>query len=95
MTGHHVVDPRTKDWLLVGGPMPLLTILIMYNYFCISAGPRWMKNRQPFDNKYVLIVYNAVQVVFSTWLVNEVRLCVLASLHPNNKFSSPVVSTLN
>jgi hypothetical protein len=78
---HHVADPRTNDWILVGGPLPLLTILITYNYFCLSAGPRWMKDRKPFDLKYVLIVYNAVQVVFSTWLINEVRLCGLASLH--------------
>jgi len=41
-----------------------------------------MKDRKPFDLKYVLIVYNAVQVVFSVWLVNEVRLCRLASLYP-------------
>jgi hypothetical protein len=41
-----------------------------------------MKDRKPFDLKNVLIVYNAVQVVFSIWLVNEVRLCGLASLHP-------------
>jgi hypothetical protein len=39
-----------------------------------------MKDRKPFDLKYVLIVYNAAQVVFSIWLVNEVRLCGLASL---------------
>jgi len=42
-----------------------------------------MKDRKPFDLKYVLIVYNAVQVVFSAWLVNEVRLCRLPSLYPN------------
>jgi hypothetical protein len=68
--------------MLMSGPVPLLTILITYQYFCISAGPRWMKDRKPFDLKYVLIVYNAVQVVFSVCLVNEVRLCGLASLHP-------------
>jgi len=81
--GHHVADPRTNNWILMGTPLPLLTILITYNYFCRSAGPRWMKDRQPFDLKYVLIVYNAVQVVFSAWLVNEVRLCRLATLYPN------------
>jgi hypothetical protein len=41
-----------------------------------------MKDRKPFDLKYVLIGYNAVQVVFSVWLVHEVRLCGLASLPP-------------
>ena len=79
VTGHHVTDPRTTDWMLMSGPVPLLTILITYLYFCKSAGPRWMKARQPFDLKYVLIVYNAIMVVFSTWILNEVRLCGLAS----------------
>jgi hypothetical protein len=41
-----------------------------------------MKDRKPFGLKYVLVVYNAVQVVFSIWLVNEVRLCCLPSLPP-------------
>jgi hypothetical protein len=84
VNGLHVADPRTKDWMLMSGPMPLLTILITYQYFCISAGPRWMKDRKPFDLKNVLIVYNAIQVVFSVWLVNEVRACSLAYL-PHSK----------
>ncbi|KDR12083.1 elongation of very long chain fatty acids protein AAEL008004-like [Zootermopsis nevadensis] len=64
-------DPRTKDWALMSSPMPLLTILTTYLYFSASAGPRWMKDRKPFDLKYVLIAYNALQVVFSVWLVHE------------------------
>jgi hypothetical protein len=32
-----------------------------------------MKDRKPFDLKYVLMVYNALQVAFSIWLVYEVR----------------------
>ena len=82
VTDRHVADPRTKDWMFMSGPMPLLTILITYHYFCTSAGPRWMKDRKPFDLKYVLIVYNALQVIFSIWLVYEVRLVGL----PTNKF---------
>lgn len=68
-----VADPRTKDWMLMSGPVPMLTILITYFYFCTSAGPRWMKDRKPFELKYVLMVYNAFQVAFSIWLVYEVR----------------------
>jgi len=82
VTGHNVADPRTKDWLLVGGPVRILTILIPYLYFCKSTGPRWMKDRQPFDPKYVMIVYNAIIIVYSTWILYEVGLCGLASLSP-------------
>jgi hypothetical protein len=80
VNGIHVADSRTRDWILTGGPIPVLTILITYQYFCRSAGPRWMKDRKPFELNNVLIVYNAIQVVFSMWLFNEVRLCILALL---------------
>lgn len=66
----------------MSSPVPLLTILTTYLYFSLSAGPRWMKDRKPFDLKYVLIVYNALQVAFSIWLVHEVRRFVQCSLTP-------------
>jgi hypothetical protein len=83
VTSLHVADPGTRDWIIVGGPIPILTILITYPYFCISAGSRWMKDRIPFDFKYVVMVYNTMQAVFSMWFVNKVRHCSLASLPPN------------
>lgn len=64
-------DPRTRDWFLVGSPGVVLTILVSYLYFCTSAGPRYMKNRKPYDLKFVMMLYNVVQVVVSTWLVWE------------------------
>lgn len=64
-------DPRTKPWLLASSPGPLFTILVTYLYFCLYAGPRYMKNRKPFELKNTLIVYNAVQVVLSVYLVIE------------------------
>lgn len=56
----------------MGSPGPLLTILATYLYFCISAGPRYMKDRKPYDLKNIIIVYNAVQVLSSIFLVHEV-----------------------
>lgn len=35
------------------------------------AGPRLMENRKPFELRKVLIVYNFLQVLFSTWLFYE------------------------
>nr|QXU64631.1 fatty acid elongase 20 [Blattella germanica] len=60
-----------KDWWLMSSPMPLILILVTYNYFCTKAGPRWMKDRKPFNLKYTMMFYNVLQVVFSVWLVNE------------------------
>lgn len=67
-------DPRTKPWLLSGSPGPLLTILMTYLYFCLYAGPRYMKDRKPFELKNTLIIYNIVQVILSVALVVEVSI---------------------
>lgn len=68
-------DQRTKPWLLSGTPGPLFTILGTYLYFCLYAGPKYMKDRKPFELKNTLIIYNIVQVVLSVVLVIEVK-CV-------------------
>lgn len=65
-------DLRTKSWFLSNTPGPLFTILGTYLYFCLYAGPRFMKDRKPFQLKNVLIAYNAVQVALSIVLVWEV-----------------------
>lgn len=49
-----------------------MTILVTYLYFCLHAGPKYMKDRKPFDLKNTLIVYNVIQVVLSIYLVYEV-----------------------
>lgn len=68
----HFTDPRTKPWLLSGTPGPLFTILGTYLYFCLYAGPKYMKDRKPFELKKTLIIYNVVQVILSVVLVIEV-----------------------
>lgn len=64
-------DPRTKDWFLSGSILPLFTILVTYLYFCLYAGPRFMKDRKPFELRNTLIVYNAANVLLSVYLVYE------------------------
>nr|CAD7267403.1 unnamed protein product [Timema shepardi] len=64
-------DPRTADWFLMSSPMPLLIILISYLYFVNKAGPRYMKDRKPHDLRHVMLAYNALQIVFSVYLVYE------------------------
>lgn len=53
----------------MSSPGPLITILVTYLYFCISAGPRYMRDRKPFDLKLVIQGYNALQIVLSIYLV--------------------------
>lgn len=65
-------DLRTKTWFLSNNPGALFTILATYLYFCLYAGPRYMRDRKPFELKTTMIVYNIFQVVLSYVLFHEV-----------------------
>lgn len=64
-------DPRTNDWPLLGSPIPGLLILASYLFFVLYAGPRYMTNRKPYNLNNILVVYNAIQVYVSVWIVWE------------------------
>uniref|UniRef100_A0A182Y7B6 Elongation of very long chain fatty acids protein n=1 Tax=Anopheles stephensi TaxID=30069 RepID=A0A182Y7B6_ANOST len=64
-------DPRTRDWPLMSSPFPTIGISLCYAYFVKVLGPKLMENRKPFELRKVLIVYNFLQVLFSTWLFYE------------------------
>ena len=56
----------------MSGPFPTLAICLSYAYFVKVLGPRLMENRKSMNLRGVLIVYNFIQVIFSTWLFYEV-----------------------
>ncbi|KAI4460630.1 fatty acid acyl transferase-related [Holotrichia oblita] len=61
-------DSRTANWFLMSSPFYTLGICISYVIIVKYIGPKFMENRKPLQLKNVLIVYNFLQVVFSTWL---------------------------
>ncbi|XP_068980281.1 very long chain fatty acid elongase 7-like isoform X2 [Bombus flavifrons] len=80
--------PYTQDWFLVSGPGPLAVILVTYVYFCLSAGPRYMKDKKPYELRKTMIVYNFVQVLFSIYLFYEGLMA--GWLHDYNYSCQPV-----
>ncbi|XP_055848566.1 elongation of very long chain fatty acids protein 7 isoform X2 [Episyrphus balteatus] len=64
-------DPRTRDWPLMSSPFPTIAISLTYAYFVKVLGPKLMENRKPFQLRKVLIIYNLIQVLFSTYLFYE------------------------
>ena len=54
-----------------------------------------MENRKPFQLRKVLIVYNAIQVVFSAWLFYEVSLTVDDDRHNGGYRLMDVVIRIN
>jgi len=67
-----ISDPRVNGWPMLSSPFPTLFICLFYGYFAKTLGPRLMENRKPFQLRKVLIVYNAIQTMFSAWIFYEV-----------------------
>ncbi|CAN8027246.1 unnamed protein product [Ixodes persulcatus] len=65
-------DPRTIGWTLVGNVPFLMTLLSGYVYLVKCAGPRFMKNREPYERiKPVIQLYNASMVLLNIYFVKN------------------------
>ena len=72
-------DPRVADWFLMDSPFPTLALCLAYLGMCY-AGPRMMANREPFQLRPVIIVYNLVMVLVSAYMCYEVVKSIVAQL---------------
>ena len=64
-------DPRVKGWPLIDDPLVSFYIIVAYVIFTL-VGPIWMRKRQPFQLKPLLILYNFSMVLYSAYIVHEV-----------------------
>ncbi|KAH9374257.1 hypothetical protein HPB48_005577 [Haemaphysalis longicornis] len=64
-------DPRTRDYFLVTNPLFVFPLVVTYLYFVKVAGPRWMKDREPFRIDGLVRAYNLVMVLANA------RFCML------------------
>lgn len=65
-------DERTKGWMLVDSPVPMLTYIAIY--LCIVwAGPRYMKNRPAFKLHWLLLPYNLCMAALNAYIAIKVR----------------------
>lgn len=58
-------------------PFPILTILVTYIYFVKVIGPKYMKDRKPFQIEGLIIAYNILMVIFSAFFffyVSKIKL---------------------
>ncbi|CAO1431020.1 unnamed protein product [Diamesa serratosioi] len=56
---------------LMGSPVPLIVILLIYLWFVKYAGPKFMQDRKPFSLKWIIICYNIFQIVSCAILVER------------------------
>lgn len=71
------------DWPFMSSPVPVLGIAISYLLYVTYVGPKLMKNRKPFELKYLMLFYNAFCVVNSFYLFFRVSDLLLAQLDLN------------
>ncbi|KAK4020183.1 hypothetical protein OUZ56_002176 [Daphnia magna] len=62
---------RVENWLFMSSPLSTLFICLTYVMLVKVWGPAYMKDRPAFQFRRTLVIYNAIQVIFSTWLFYE------------------------
>ncbi|XP_028902935.1 elongation of very long chain fatty acids protein 4 [Ornithorhynchus anatinus] len=68
-----IADKRVENWPLMQSPLPTLTISTLYLLF-VWLGPKWMKNKEPFQMRLVLILYNFGMVLLNLFIFKELFL---------------------
>ena len=64
-------DKRVDNWPLMHSFVPTLVLSGLYLIICIFIGPRFMKNRQPYELKNSIQGYNVLQVLISAYIFYE------------------------
>ncbi|XP_055772626.1 elongation of very long chain fatty acids protein 4-like [Salvelinus fontinalis] len=73
-----IADKRVEKWPLMDNPLPTLAISSSYLLF-LWLGPKYMQNREPFQLKKTLILYNFSMVVFNFFICKELFLAARAA----------------
>ncbi|XP_064624332.1 very long chain fatty acid elongase 7-like [Lineus longissimus] len=64
-------DQRTTNWFLLGSPWPNLLLVATYIFISTKGGPWFMKNREPYDIRKIMVAYNLFMVYLSSYMVYE------------------------
>ena len=52
----------------MSSPWPTAAMCLLYYYIIRVAGPRFIKNREPYNIQKIVIVYNLLQTLLSLWI---------------------------
>lgn len=85
-------DKRVEKWPLMDNPLPTLAISTSYLLF-LWLGPKYMKNREPFQLRKTLIVYNFSMVFLNFFIFKEVDCHIVLMFNCTRPISA--VSELN
>jgi len=65
-------DPRSDSWFLMDSIWPTLSLSASYYLIVRHIGPWFMANREPYNLKSIMQIYNIFQVVFNSWIFYNV-----------------------
>lgn len=65
-------DKRMDSYYLMNSPLPTAAICCLYFYCVKFLGPKLMSGRKPFEIKGIILGYNLIQVLFSSWIMYEI-----------------------
>lgn len=70
-------DQRIRHYpLMNGGPLPVIAIIFTYVMIVKVIGPQLMKNREPFQLRMPIIIYNIYNVLINIWFFLESIYCL-------------------
>lgn len=88
-------DPRVRGWLLLDNYLPTLALTVLY-LLIVQLGPLYMRGRQPYSCRSLLLVYNVCLTLLSLFMFSELFPAVWHG-HYNffcqNTFSAPEVDS--
>ena len=61
-------DTRVQDWFMVRSPFPTLILCLSYVTFVKITGPSLMAKRSALNVRWLMVAYNLIMVVVSTWI---------------------------
>lgn len=68
----HISDQRVKGWLLLDNYTPTFALTVMY-LLIVWMGPKYMKHRQPYSCRGLLVLYNLGLTLLSFYMFYEVN----------------------
>ena len=67
-----LADVRTNNWPFVSSPFPTILISLLYLYFVLRCGPRYMKDKPPYSCRKFIQFYNIFQIVLNYLIVYHI-----------------------
>ncbi|XP_022673117.1 elongation of very long chain fatty acids protein AAEL008004-like [Varroa destructor] len=64
-------DPRTADWVTMKDPKYIAITILGYLYMAKIWGPRFMRDRKPYDLSRVIQCYNVFQIIANSYFCSR------------------------